>query len=329
MERNMSLATDANKNYNTFTHVLFGDSVNNDITEYQESTATPDVKKDISAYRDDVFDSIKLNDKIKFDTTVLKNNEQLDLFMPSKKIAVDFDGVYTNSELNVKGKHYHLGRTKQCSSSGVQLLHIFETEWVEKNAIVKSIINAKLGVFEKRIFARKCDVRQLESSVKNSFLDKNHLQGSDKSSIKLGLFFNNELVSVMTFGVSRYNKKYQYEIHRFCNKLNHQIIGGASKLLNAFHKSHNPTSIITYSDMRYSDGKFYEKLGFTKTGVSNPNYFYFKNSLKLMSRVQFQKHKLHEKLDIFDESLTEWDNMKINGYDRIWDCGNIIYVWEK
>jgi hypothetical protein len=134
----------------------------------------------------------------------------------------------------------------------------------------------------------------------------------------------------MTFGKSRYNKKYQYELIRFCNKINTLVTGGASKIFKYFIRNYNPESLISYADLRYSKGALYEKLGFTKLKSSTPNYFYFhkNNTLKLMSRVQFQKHKLKDKLDIYDPELTEYQNMLNNGYDRIWDCGNGVYEYK-
>ena len=117
-------------------------------------------------------------------------------------------------------------------------------------------------------------------------------------------------------------------MHRFCNKLGYQIIGGASKLFKYFLNNHNPKSILTYPNRRYSDGTFYEKIGFTSIGYSKPSHWYFgKNIDGLASRNQFQKHLLSDKLDDFNPELTAWENMKLNGYDRIWDCGKLVYEW--
>ena len=85
---------------------------------------------------------------------------------------------------------------------------------------------------------------------------------------------------------------------------------------------------MTYADRRYSDGTLYEKIGFKKIGISKPNYFYFKNTSMLLSRLKFQKHKLKNILESFNPELTEWDNMQLNGYDRIWDCGNYVFGWK-
>jgi hypothetical protein len=259
--------------------------------------------------------------------TILDGKE-LDIYIPSKKIAIEFNGIYWHSERNGKHKDYHLNKTEACEKKGIQLIHIFENEYDDNYEIVKSIILAKIGFFDKRIFARNCIVKELTSKEKNEFLEENHLQGQEKSSIKLGLFYNDDLVSVMTFGISHYNKKYEWELYRFCNKLNYQIIGGASKLFAYFIRNYKPKSVITYVDRRYFNGNFYEKIGFTKIGKTKPSYFYFKGSTKLLSKIQFKKYKLKSTLNFFDASLSEWENMQSHGYDRIWDCGAFVYEYK-
>jgi hypothetical protein len=258
------------------------------------------------------------------------NGKEIDILIPNKNIGIEHNGIYWHSELNGKDKNYHLNKTKQCNNQHIQLLHIFETEWLHQQQIVKSVIASKLGCFETRLFARKCNIKTITAQVKNKFLDEHHLQGQDKSSVKLGLFYDEKLVSVMTFGKSRFNKNYQYEMHRFCNKKGYQIIGGASKLWKYFLKNYNPTSVITYADRRYSDGTFYEKIGFTKIRESLPAYWYFgKNINGIANRTQFQKHLLKNKLDNYEPKLSEWQNMQNNGYDRIWDCGNFVFEWQE
>ena len=135
----------------------------------------------------------------------------------------------------------------------------------------------------------------------------------------------------MTFAKPRFNKKYDYELIRFCNKSGFSVIGGASKLFNYFIKNYNtksPKSIITYANRRFSNGKIYETLGFKFLRKTEPNYFYFKkNTLTLLSRNQFQKHKLKDKLSLFDYNLSESENMFNNDYRRIYDCGNLVYEY--
>lgn len=254
--------------------------------------------------------------------------QELDIYIPSKKLAIELDGIRWHSELQGKDKHYHLNKTIQCEQRSVRLIHIFENEWIHKQEIVKSRLNNMLNN-NKAIYARKCKIVNVVTSTERLFLNNTHIQGSRPSSIALGLTYNDELVSIMTFGKSRYNKNYQYELIRFSSKLGTSVVGGASKLFKHFIKLFTPNSVISYADKRWNTGNVYTQLGFTFSHNSEPNYYYFHITQPniLHSRVQFQKHKLSRQLEIFDPYLTEWENMQLNGYDRIWDCGNAVFVW--
>jgi len=128
----------------------------------------------------------------------------------------------------------------------------------------------------------------------------------------------------MTFGKSRFNKKVAWELLRFCNKINYLVIGGASRLFKYFVKKYDD-SVISYADKRYSIGNLYKNLGFKLSHESKPNYFYWKHNLVLQSRIQYQKHKLKDKLENFNLKLTESENMYNNGFRKIFDCGNQIW----
>ena len=113
---------------------------------------------------------------------------------------------------------------------------------------------------------------------------------------------------------------------RFCSKIGYHVVGGAGKLLKHFERSYKPKSLVSYADRRWSQGKLYKALGFKLDHASSPNYWYWKNINQLESRIKYQKFKLKNILDVFDESKTEVENMKANGYHRIFDCGNIVFV---
>lgn len=260
--------------------------------------------------------------------TILGSHE-LDVYLPEKKIAFEFNGVFWHSELNGKRSNYHIEKTNKCNEKGIQLIHILDSEWNTKQEIVKSRIRSRLGV-NSTIPARKCTVVQLNSTLSRTFFNTTHIQGFCSASVVYGLMCNNEIVAVMSFGKARYNKKVQWELLRYSNQLNVTIVGGAGKLFNHFVRTQSPTSITTYSDKRWNTGNMYEKIGFTKQHSAKPNYYYFQphDTTKLYHRSQFQKHKLH-KLPQFDPVLTEWQNMVNNGFDRIWDCGNDVFVWNQ
>ena len=261
---------------------------------------------------------------------------ELDVYIPSKKIAIEYDGLYWHGEHNgKKARNYHLSKTVGCMNKGVKLLHIFEDEWNNKKELVKTKISHIIGGIDKTeaIYARKCIIKPIKNCSK--LLNENHIQGNCPASIKLGAFYDNELVAVMTLGNRRVamGKKTsevdEYELLRFAT--NKRVVGIASKLFSYFVKEYHPQKITTYADRRFSVGNLYEKLGFTKVSETQPNYWYFKidNTNKRWHRFNFRKQELPKKLETFDINLTEFQNMVNNGYDRIWDCGNIKYEWKQ
>lgn len=244
------------------------------------------------------------------------------------KIAIEYCGLYWHSEgTGKKDKKYHQEKYIKCKNQNIELLTFFDTD---RNDIIKSIIRTKLGM-NNRIFARNCIVKKITSKQSNDFMLMYHLSGSHNATVHYGLFYNNELLQVMTFSKSRFNKKYEWEIIRSATKAGITVVGGASKLFSKFRNDCSPTSVITYSDLRIGEGKSYEKIGFEFSHMTLPNYWYFKRVQpnKLYSRIQYQKHKLKNKLNIYNPLLTEYANMYLNGYDRIWDCGNNVYIWKK
>ena len=274
-----------------------------------------------SSIEQELFDSIPCENKYQNDKTILGGME-LDMVLPDIKLAIEYDGLYWHSVQQGKDENYHLDKTKRCLEKGYQLFHIFESDDIE---IWQSMINNKLGL-NKRIYARKCEIREVEFADSLAFLNDNHLQGSCTSTIRYGLYYNNELVQLITFGKSCVDKSYDYELLRLCTLKGYCVVGGASKLFKHALKFVKG-NIISYANRRFSCGEIYKQLGFELKGESAPNYFYNKSG-KMYSRIAFQKHKLKDMLDKFDDSLSEYENMLNNGYDRIYDCGNLVFSYE-
>jgi len=264
---------------------------------------------------------------------MLISPQEVDLYIRSANIAIEYDGNYWHSESNGKGRKYHIEKTNECNKKSVRLIHIFEDEWINKGDIVKSRLRNLFQLNKYKIYARKCEIREIPTKQKVNFLNKYHIQGSDKSNIKLGAFYKNRLVSVMTFSnlrsaLGNKSKVDEYELSRFCTIRNFSCIGIAGKLLKYFEQNYSYTRIISYADIKWSnDGAFYTQIGFTKKHTSPPSYYYIHKSdyLTRMHRYSFRKNILSTKLKIYDPNKTEWENMKDNGYDRIWDCGSIVY----
>lgn len=256
--------------------------------------------------------------------------KELDIFIPNKNMAIEYNGVYWHNELYVE-KDYHLKKYLECKTKGVDLIQIFQDEWEGKSDIFKSMLRNRLGLNHNvdRVYARKCKIRILKNKEHREFLNNNHIQGSTGASVKYGLYYNDELVSVMTFGKLRKSlgSKHvdgEWELIRFCNKLNINVIGGASKLFKHFIKEHNPQKIISFSDNRFFSGKMYEVLGFKFDSYTKPSYFYVINGVR-HHRFNFRKDILVK--DGFDPNKTEHQIMLERGYYRVYDCGNKKWVW--
>ncbi len=265
----------------------------------------------------ELFDWIPAQNKISNIKSIIPPLE-LDIYLPDFGLAIEYNGAYYHSD-QFKPEGYHIFKTKECEKKGIQLLHIFDFEDID---IWKSVISEKLGK-NTRIFARKCKIKELSAAESELFLNENHLQGSCPAKYRYGLFYNDELVQVMTFGIPRFNKSCDFELLRLASKKYTTIIGGASKLLNRFRKNH-PGSIISYCNRRFSNGSIYRTLGFVLKCVTDLNYFYIRTD-DILTRYQCQKHKLRDILENFDPAKTEKENMEANGYFRVYDCGNYVF----
>jgi hypothetical protein len=257
---------------------------------------------------------------------------ELDFYLPDDNLAIEYNGLYWHSEELKNDKNYHFDKTAQCEKQGIQLLHIFEDEWIQHKDICKSIILSYLNKNSK-IMARKCNIQQINGTDAKIFLNENHLQGYTASSVNLALYYNKELVSIMTFKKARYNKKIDWELIRLANKKYISVVGGMNKLWKYFLMTYQPNSVVSYCDKRWFSGKIYKILGFTAKSVIKPTYWYTDYE-KRFHRSKFTKKNAikHAKAE-FDEgylkSLTEKIIVHdIIGMKRIWDCGQQTWIWK-
>jgi hypothetical protein len=252
----------------------------------------------------------------------LLGRQEIDIYIPEKKFGIEFNGNFWHSEYH-KEKKYHQEKSLLAENNGIFLYHIFEYEWdTKKDQILNQLTNL-LGMNKTKIYARKCIIKEVDNNEKSEFLAQHHLQGDDVSSIKLGLYYNNELVSIMTFVKPRFNKNYQWELSRFCSKSNCNVVGGASKLWKYFNNTYKPTSVISYSNIAHTKGNLYKTLGMTLQGISSPNYVWT-DGHNTLSRYKCQKHKL---LEQGYTGSSEVDIMTKRGYYKIYDCGNKVWIF--
>ena len=253
--------------------------------------------------------------------------KELDIFIPSYNLAIECNGNFWHSELQGKDKQYHIFKTTECKKKGIDLIHIWEYEWLMSPKILESIILNRLGKSSK-LYARKCTIGPVSTAIEREFLTNNHIQGYCPSSSCIGLYHNNTLVSLMSFGKSRYAKN-KVELLRFSNLAGLTVVGAASRLFKHYTTYNSVSEIISYSHKDKFSGNLYKSLGFSYSHTSLPSYRYTRDYLHFENRLKYQKHKLSKVLLKFDSSLSEWENMKNNGYDRVWDCGNDVWVWTR
>lgn len=256
---------------------------------------------------------------------------ELDIYLPEDNIAIEYNGLYSHiyrpneSSFSLrKDSKYHLYKTEQCEKQNIQLIHIFSSQWKSNKIVWQSFIKNKLNCTEHKIYARNCTIKYVSVQDKNIFLQENHIQGNSSSQIRIGLYFNDQLISIMTFGKSRYNKNYEWELARFCTKCNYNVVGGFSKLLTYFKKKYKG-SIISYANRTYSNGKLYENNGFTLLKINKPSYYYVDLNTEIMyHKTNFKKHLLLQKIN-----KPEWNEEMLAlelGYNKIFDCGTKAYI---
>lgn len=262
------------------------------------------------------------------DKTVLGGKE-IDLYYPDKHFGIEFNGNYWHSELK-KDVKYHQEKSILAAKKGVQLFHIFEYEWNNeetRNKLKHMLSNKLYGDRLRKIYARDCNIVEIDTNTAKEFINKYHLQNYVSSSINIALTFENEIIAVMTFGKPRFNDNFEYELIRLAYKIDTLVIGGAEKMFKYFIKEYCPSSIVSYCDVSKFNGEVYIKLGFTLKEITHPNYRWVDiNTNCSMPRYKTQKHRLVEQ-GLGTEDQTEAEIMHNLGYVRVYDCGNFRFIW--
>lgn len=266
--------------------------------------------------------------EISFGDRSLLNGFELDIYIPSIKLAFEFNGLYWHSE---KFKNYHLMKTEMCENKGVRLIQIFEDEYMNHKEIVLSKIKHIIGKDYdlEKIYGRKCSIQEINFTDASIFLDKNHIQGRCKSTVYIGAFNNNELCGVMLFTKNGQDK---WELVRFATDIHKRSIGVGGKLFKYFTEKYSPNEIKSFADRRWtlnSENNLYNKLGFKYDSTLRPDYRYFMNGFCVrFHKFGFRKKILSKKYNL-PLTMTETQMADKIGAKKIWDCGLFKYVWKK
>lgn len=264
------------------------------------------------------------NEELILNDRAVLDGKEIDIWFPEYKLGVEIDGLFWHSANHTKTDRYHKEKLEISIEKDVKLIRFTSEEIETKKDIVCSIISNHFGKNQK-IFARKCEIKEVSKTDQKTFLENNHIQGYINSKVAYGLYYDHELIMLASFGKPRFNKNYQWEVLRTSAKMGINVIGGLSKLLNHFEKNYNPDNLISYVDRRYFNGSSLLQTGFKHIQNTDVGYYYCIDKARLAHRLKYQKHKLKNLLENFDPNLTEKENMIANGYRIYYDCGQSVF----
>lgn len=259
--------------------------------------------------------------------------KELDIFIPSKNIAIEYNGNKWHTEyFGKKNKYYHLNKLNECNNKGVRLIQIFEDEFEMNKDIVLNKLAHIIGINinKSKINGRNITVHEIYKHEAEDFLNKNHIQGFTSSTVYLGGFYNNELIAVMTFIIRKNN---DWELNRYASDNKYICRGAGGKLFNFFIKKYSYNAIISFADRRWTidpNNNLYTKIGFQLQEFTKPSYYYYNENIhryKRFHKFTLRKKTLLKNNPLLNSNLTELEMMRELGYDRIWDCGLIKYVY--
>ena len=269
-----------------------------------------------------VIDWIKtLNIDVITQTKEIINPYELDMFIPTKNIAIEYNGLYWHSEI-YKDNNYHLNKMLRCDEKNIDLIQIWEDDWIYRQDIIKSIIKNRLGLVENKIYARKCYISEIvDRQTVVDFFNKNHIQGITSYKIAVGLFYNDNLVSCMLF----HKPKKEIELVRFANLINCVVIGSASRLFKYYMNKYVPDFVVSFADRSIFNGGLYKELGFNFEHRTDPNYWWVIGDIR-RHKFNYTKAKLVK--SGFDPDLSESKIMRNEGHFKIFGVGLDKYIWK-
>lgn len=269
----------------------------------------------------ELFDFVNntLDCEIVANTRTVIAPKELDIFIPSLNLAIEYCGLFWHNSV-ILHNNYHVEKLRKCNELGIRLITIFEDEWINKTDIVKSKL---LSIFNKdnnlKVYGRKCDISKVSTPDKKDFFEHNHIQGDAASSINYGLYNNNELVACCSF----VKRKYGYELIRYATKYN--VIGGFSKLLKHFIKHNSNNTLVSFADLRWSEGDLYLKTGWTLDKTLKPDYSYILGQERC-HKFNFRHNSGLKHLKNYNPELSEFENTENHNIHRIYDCGKLRFT---
>lgn len=257
-------------------------------------------------------------DTITSDRSLLSGKE-IDILIPSKKIAIEYNGIFWHSK-KFKENTYHLKKSDEAAKHGYRTIHIFEDEWEYRTEQVKKKLASILGMDKSSpVFARKCSLERIAApEVIKDFYEQNHIQGAGKQSLTFCLKHGSIIVAMVSFSK---RTDTEYELSRYATSC--RVVGGFSKLFkhaSSVLRDMGVETVVSFADKRYSEGNVYIVNGWVHVKDTPPDYQYVIGSRRVRKQ-NFRRKFLRAKLENFDPALSEIQNMMNHGLYPIYDCG--------
>lgn len=250
------------------------------------------------------------------------STQEVDIYVPSRNIAIEFNGLYYHSEV-FRNQNYHYDKYLSLKEAGIHLIQVWEDDWKYRSSIVQRHLLHALGLSEDlRVAARKTTIRSITSEEARNFLLDNHIQGYVRSTEHHGIFEGSELVGVGSF----LKNKGSYNLTRYATSKH--VVGGHSKLVKDFERTHEFKSLVTFADLTFGDGDLYIKTGWAYDKLLRPDYSYLRSGRR-QHKFNYRVQRFREDPNlIFEEGKTERQLAEINNLKRIYDAGKLRFVRE-
>ena len=261
------------------------------------------------------------------------DNKSFDIYLPEHNTVLEIDPAYTHQAtgnrffgknmLEPLDKNYHIEKTKLANKNNLNCIHIFDWDNIDK--IINMFSN------KETLYARKLKIKEVSQNELDEFLNNYHLQGSCKGqTIKLGLYNDNQLIEIMTFGKPRYNKNYEWELLRLCTHKDYKVVGGSNKLFKYFVRNYTPKSIISYCDMSKFSGQVYDELGFKLLRFNPPSLHWCKGKTKHITDNLLRQRGFDQLFNTnYGKGTSNYDLMIQHKWFGVYDCGQNTYIWEE
>ena len=291
-------------------------------TEHARENNKPYKISKINKEFSDILTSLNINNDLEFSI----GHKSYDIKVDNTLIEIDPTFTHNTSLPAFSNEHisidYHLNKTKLANENGFNCIHVFD--WDDKDKIINMFLPKSI------LYARQCEVKEISLKEANDFLNLYHLQnGLMKQDVCLGLFYNDSLVEVMTFGKPRYNKNYDYELLRLCTHKDYKVTGGTKKLFKYFLDNYKPNSIISYCDKSKFSGEVYTRLGFTLKGEAKPSRHWYNIKEKKHITDNLLRQRGFDQLfgTNYGKGTSNDELMLEHNFVEVYDCGQSTYIW--